>query len=162
MGHTRPTCRPVETGGSDSRGGRRCTRWVGQRRTGDNSCDFSATSLGLESSVGVCLLISSILFLPKRFFEEGMYEPARILFQHIPNWGRLASTLVRLGRFQPAVDAARKANSPRIWKEVGGKGLSCSSAELLPLKFCPGTVLWGGQVLEGGHMRTPCSGPPLM
>ena len=48
-----------------------------------------------------------------------MYEPARILFQHLPNWGRLASTLVRLGRFQPAVDAARKANSPRIWKEVG-------------------------------------------
>jgi len=47
-----------------------------------------------------------------------MYDPARILFQHIPNWGRLASTLVRLGRFQPAVDAARKANSPRIWKEV--------------------------------------------
>lgn len=53
-----------------------------------------------------------------RCFEEGMYEPARILFQHIPNWGRMASTLVRLGRFQQAVDAARKANSPRIWKEV--------------------------------------------
>ncbi|GAX80055.1 hypothetical protein CEUSTIGMA_g7494.t1 [Chlamydomonas eustigma] len=53
-----------------------------------------------------------------RFFEEGMYDPARILFQHIPNWGRLASTLVRLARFQQAVDAARKANSPRVWKEV--------------------------------------------
>ena len=47
-----------------------------------------------------------------------MYEAARILFQHIPNWGRMASTLVRLQRFQQAVDAARKANSPRIWKEV--------------------------------------------
>ena len=47
-----------------------------------------------------------------------MYEPARILFQQLPNWGRLASTLVRLNRHQQAVDAARKANSPRVWKEV--------------------------------------------
>ena len=47
-----------------------------------------------------------------------MFEPARILFQHLPNWSRLASTLIRLGRHQQAVDAARKANSPRIWKEV--------------------------------------------
>ena len=53
-----------------------------------------------------------------RCFEEGLYEPARIVFQHIPNYGRLASTLVKLHLFQQAVDAARKANSPRTWKEV--------------------------------------------
>lgn len=53
-----------------------------------------------------------------RCFDEGMYEAARALFAHIPNWGRLASTLVKLHRFQEAVDAARKANSPRTWKEV--------------------------------------------
>ena len=53
-----------------------------------------------------------------RAFEEGHYEAARIIFAHIPNWGRLASTLVRLHQFQPAVEAARKANSPRTWKEV--------------------------------------------
>mmetsp|Transcript_18521 Transcript_18521/g.52003 ORF Transcript_18521/g.52003 Transcript_18521/m.52003 type:complete len:1694 (+) Transcript_18521:108-5189(+) len=53
-----------------------------------------------------------------RLFNEGIYEAARILFQHIPNWARLASTLVKLNRFQAAVDAARKANSPRCWKEV--------------------------------------------
>jgi clathrin heavy chain len=47
-----------------------------------------------------------------------MYEAARLLFTHIPNWGRLASTLVRLHRFQEAVDAARKANSSKTWKEV--------------------------------------------
>ncbi|KAF6255267.1 clathrin heavy chain [Scenedesmus sp. NREL 46B-D3] len=35
-----------------------------------------------------------------------------------PNWGKLASTLVRLHRFQEAVDAARKANSSKTWKEV--------------------------------------------
>ena len=53
-----------------------------------------------------------------RVFDEGLYEAARAIFAHIPNWGRLASTLVRLHQFQQAVDAARKANSPRTWKEV--------------------------------------------
>lgn len=50
--------------------------------------------------------------------QEKFYEAARLLFAHIPNWGRLASTLVKLHRFQDAVDAARKANSPKTWKEV--------------------------------------------
>jgi len=53
-----------------------------------------------------------------RVFNEGLYEAARILYARIPNWGRLASTFVRLHRFQDAVDAARKANSPKTWKEV--------------------------------------------
>ena len=59
-----------------------------------------------------------------RVFDEGLYEAARAIFAHIPNWGRLASTLVRLHQFQQAVDAARKANSPRTWKEVRARLLS--------------------------------------
>ena len=53
-----------------------------------------------------------------RCFQEGLFEPARAVFAHIPAWGRLASTLVRLHQFQAAVDAARKANSPKTWKEA--------------------------------------------
>lgn len=53
-----------------------------------------------------------------RVFEEGLYDAARSIFARIPNYGRLASTLVKLHQFQAAVDAARKANSPRTWKEV--------------------------------------------
>jgi hypothetical protein len=53
-----------------------------------------------------------------RCFDEALYEAARIIFAHMPNYGRLASTLVKLHRFQEAVDAARKANSPKTWKEV--------------------------------------------
>jgi clathrin heavy chain len=34
------------------------------------------------------------------------------------NFARLATTLVRLGQYQAAVDAARKGNSLRTWKEV--------------------------------------------
>ena len=60
-----------------------------------------------------------------RCFQEGLFEPARAVFAHIPAWGRLASTLVRLHQFQAAVDAARKANSPKTWKEVRGRRLCC-------------------------------------
>lgn len=35
-----------------------------------------------------------------RCFDEGIYEASRILYGKIPNWGRLASTFVRLHRFQ--------------------------------------------------------------
>lgn len=53
-----------------------------------------------------------------RCFDEALYEAARVIFNRIPNYGRLASTLVKLHQFQAAVDAARKANSPKTWKEV--------------------------------------------
>ena len=53
-----------------------------------------------------------------------MYEAAKILFNNISNYGRLASTLVCLGEYQNAVDAARKANSTRSWKEVCCSALS--------------------------------------
>lgn len=54
----------------------------------------------------------------ERCFDEKRYEAAKILFTQVSNWGRLASTLVKLHQFQPAVDAARRANSVRTWKEV--------------------------------------------
>jgi len=53
-----------------------------------------------------------------RCFDEGLFEAARVLYVAVAAWGRLASTLVRLHEFQPAVEAARKANSTRCWKEV--------------------------------------------
>jgi len=53
-----------------------------------------------------------------RCFDEQMYNAARIIFNHIGNFARLASALVCLGQFQAAVDAARKAQSIRTWREV--------------------------------------------
>lgn len=53
-----------------------------------------------------------------RCFDEGLYEAAKVLYTADSNWGRLASTLVKLHQFQAAVDAARKANNSRTWKEV--------------------------------------------
>uniref|UniRef100_A0A0N5AMW6 Clathrin heavy chain n=1 Tax=Syphacia muris TaxID=451379 RepID=A0A0N5AMW6_9BILA len=53
-----------------------------------------------------------------RCFEDGMFEAAKILFNNISNFAKLAVTLVRLGEYQGAVDAARKANSTKTWKQV--------------------------------------------
>ena len=48
-----------------------------------------------------------------------MYEPAKLLYNNVSNFARLAITLVHLGEYQAAVDSARKANSTKTWKEVG-------------------------------------------
>ena len=53
-----------------------------------------------------------------RCYDEKMYEAAKLLYNNVSNFGRLASTLVHLGEYQAAVDSARKANSTRTWKEV--------------------------------------------
>jgi clathrin heavy chain len=53
-----------------------------------------------------------------RCFEQQMYEAARILFNSVSNWAKLATTLVRLHEYQAAVDCARKANATKVWKEV--------------------------------------------
>eukprot|EP00118_Oscarella_pearsei_P024527 m.306251 g.306251 ORF g.306251 m.306251 type:complete len:1689 (+) comp41084_c0_seq1:100-5166(+) len=53
-----------------------------------------------------------------RCYDEKMYEAAKILFNNISNFARLASAQVHLGEYQNAVDSARKANSTRTWKEV--------------------------------------------
>ncbi len=47
-----------------------------------------------------------------------MYEAAKLLYNNVSNFARLAITLVYLGEYQAAVDSARKANSTKTWKEV--------------------------------------------
>ena len=47
-----------------------------------------------------------------------MYEAAKLLYNNISNFAKLAITLVHLKEYQGAVDGARKANSTRTWKEV--------------------------------------------
>lgn len=56
-----------------------------------------------------------------------MFEAAKLLYNNVSNFGRLASTLVHLGEYQAAVDGARKANSTRTWKEVSGREAEASA-----------------------------------
>merc|ERR1719174_1782743 len=62
--------------------------------------------------------VGRIQDVAERCYAEAMYEAAKILFNSISNFSRLATCLMHLGRHQEAVDAARKANSTRTWKEV--------------------------------------------
>lgn len=73
---------------------------------------------------------ANILDTGERCFQEGLYEAAKILFSSIDNYARLASALVKLGEFSPAVEAARKANSIRTWKEVN---VACVEAQKFKL-----------------------------
>ncbi|KAJ8438732.1 hypothetical protein Cgig2_013778 [Carnegiea gigantea] len=67
------------------------------------------------------ILMPNVANLPSigdRLYDEALYEAAKIIYAFISNWAKLAVTLVKLKQFQGAVDAARKANSARTWKEV--------------------------------------------
>ena len=50
--------------------------------------------------------------------EMGLFEAARMLYSSISKHDKLASCLVRLEKYADAVEAARKANFTRTWKEV--------------------------------------------
>lgn len=54
----------------------------------------------------------------ERCDDEGMYNAAKLLFSAVNNYGKLAPVLVRLGDFQGAVEAARKADRVRTWRAV--------------------------------------------
>lgn len=62
--------------------------------------------------------VANLLMLGDRLFNEELYEAVKVVFSHISNWPRLASTLVKLFQFQAAVEAAHKANSSKTWREV--------------------------------------------
>jgi clathrin heavy chain len=62
--------------------------------------------------------VAQIQVVGDRCFNETLYEAAKLLFTSISNYGRLAEALVMLEQYQAAVDAAKKAMSPRTWKFV--------------------------------------------
>ena len=59
-----------------------------------------------------------------RCFDAGMYEAAKLLYNNISNFAKLAITLVHLKEYQGAVDGTGKANSIkpegsllRLWRQ---------------------------------------------
>eukprot|EP00960_Hanusia_phi_P031210 749147-Hanusia_phi.AAC.5 len=62
--------------------------------------------------------IANVEEVGERCAEMGMFEAARMLFSSISKHDKLASCLVRLQKYADAVEAARKANFTRTWKEV--------------------------------------------
>ena len=53
-----------------------------------------------------------------RVFEDGLYEAARIIFVRLKNNAKIASCLIKLQKFGQALEFAKKANTPKTWKEL--------------------------------------------
>lgn len=61
-----------------------------------------------------------------RLYAESQFKAAKILFMGIGNNAKLASVLLKLEEYAAAVEAAKKANNPKVWKEVN---LACVAAQ---------------------------------
>ncbi len=61
---------------------------------------------------------AQILNVGDRCFDNQMYEAAKILYNNVSNYAKLAVTLCKMKDYQGAVESARKANSTKTWKEV--------------------------------------------
>jgi len=87
----------------------------------DTSLIYAYAKAGMHSELEEFISapnVGRIQDVAERCYSEEMYLAAKIMFTSISNFARLATCLVRLGEFQASVDAARKANSTRTWKEV--------------------------------------------
>ncbi|CAF2027819.1 unnamed protein product [Rotaria magnacalcarata] len=58
---------------------------------------------------------ATYILIGDRRYEQGMYNTAKLLYNNISNYARLAATL---GDFQGAVDRAHQANSIKTWKDI--------------------------------------------
>merc|ERR1719443_132094 len=98
--------------------------------------------------------VGRIQEVAERCFSEALYEPAKIMFNSASNFARLATCLTRLGQHQAAVDAARKANATRTWKEVNA---SCiQNAEFRLAQICALHIIVNPDELEeliGGYEK---------
>lgn len=61
---------------------------------------------------------ANLQLIGDRLYKEQEYEVARILYNHIPNNQKLANCFLKLKEYSLAIEAAKKAKSPKTWKEV--------------------------------------------
>ncbi|AQK38522.1 Putative clathrin heavy chain family protein [Zea mays] len=87
----------------------------------DGELIFAYAKIDRLSDIEEFILMPNVANLQNvgdRLYDEELYEAAKIIYAFISNWAKLAVTLVKLKQYQGAVDAARKANSAKTWKEV--------------------------------------------
>ncbi|GAB2231875.1 hypothetical protein Droror1_Dr00010892 [Drosera rotundifolia] len=119
------------------------------------NADTGETSLEVTEALSQAAGFTGLLMMLQRkqaccwckLYDEALYEAAKIIYAFISNWAKLAVTLVK--QFQEAVDAARKANSFKTWKEVC---LACVDAEEFRL-----AQICGRKVISpGNHLCVFC------
>lgn len=53
-----------------------------------------------------------------RCFAARRFEAAKTFYQIVRNNSKITSCLIQLKEYSQAIDAAKKANTPKTWKEV--------------------------------------------
>merc|ERR1711871_677020 len=74
--------------------------------------------------------VAEIQSVGDQCFDEELYKAARLLFSSISNNAKLASTLIKLEEYREAVEAAKRANSVRTWKEVNAACVTAGEFQL--------------------------------
>jgi len=69
---------------------------------------------------------ADVLRVGDRLYDETAYKAAKILYVSISNNSKLAACHVMLGEYTQAVDAPKKANNPKTWKELN---IACVAAK---------------------------------
>ena len=62
--------------------------------------------------------INDLNNIADRLYDEKIYEPAKIIYEHLGNNARLASCYVHLKNYTQALSAAKRSNTQKCWKEV--------------------------------------------
>lgn len=97
--------------------------------------------------------VADVLEVGEKCFEDELYQAAKLLFTSISNWARLATTLIYLGEYQPAVESARKAGNTQVWKQVHAACVEKNEFRLVcPLLNCSEVVLLTGVL--GANLRS--------
>ena len=58
--------------------------------------------------------VADVLEVGEKYFEDELYQVAKLLFTSISNWAQLATTLIYLGENQAAVESACKAGNTQF------------------------------------------------
>lgn len=87
----------------------------------DNAYCYALAKLGKNADIDQFLQTPNSCDAQRvgdRCFGDKLYEAAKLLFVSVKNNAKIASCLVFLGEFGAAIEAAKKANTPRTWKDL--------------------------------------------
>lgn len=68
---------------------------------------------------------ANVQLVADRLAEASQYTAAKVLYASVPNYSKLATCHLKLGEYAQAVDVAKRATSPKTWKEVN---MACVAA----------------------------------
>ena len=66
----------------------------------------------------------------ERFFQEGLFESALVIFDQLKNNPKICSCFLYMTQYSQALEFARKSNSTKTWKECLGFFLEAGEIQM--------------------------------